>query len=329
MSLSLPTNKLDTFKQELKEFLQRKRASKRQLQAIAGRLSWAAGVVKGGRVFLHPIFNQISFLEHALHKAVISPEMCKDLLWWYTFLETFNGRSTILDQQPLFSIFTDACDDAAGGSFGHDWFYFNWEQDLPEAASLHINEKEVLAVVLAAQCWAKFWVNKLIVLHSDNMVTVACVNKGTSRNTMVMRCLRRLFWLSATYNFHLTARHLPGCLNIAADSASRLHSPGHLQTLLPFTAYSPLWLHVFTVCIFFSTGSRGVRPSTLSQSQLAFGTVDPAGTKTLSDCLYKEVMIYCGNTFAASTNKTYLAQRTVYFDFPDDLHFLPFASTLI
>ena len=251
MSLSLPTNKLDTFKQELKEFLQRKRASKRQLQAIAGRLSWAAGVVKGGRVFLRRIFDQISILKHVSHKAVISPEMRKDLLWWYTLLETFNGRSAIRDQQPLFSIFTDACDNAAGDLFGHDWFYFNWEQDLPEAASLHINEKEVLAVVLAAQRWAKFWVNKRIVLHSDNMVTVACVNKGTNRNKMVMRCLRRLFWLSATYNFHLAARHLPGCLNIAADSASRLHSPGHLQTLLPFTAYSPLWLHMSSQSLHF------------------------------------------------------------------------------
>ena len=35
-----------------------------------------------------------------------------------------------------------------GGSFGSDWYYFNWEHDLPEASTLHINEKEVLAVVV-------------------------------------------------------------------------------------------------------------------------------------------------------------------------------------
>ena len=251
MSLSLPHSKLDSFKLELQEFLQRKRASKRQLQAIAGRLSWAAGVVKGGRVFLRFIFDQIGILKLASHKTVISPEMRKDLLWWSTFLETFNGRSAVLDQQPLFSVFTDACDDVAGGSFGCDWFYFNWKQDLPEAATLHINEKEVLAVVLAAQRWAKFWVNKRIILHSDNMVTVASINKGTSRNKMIMRCIRRLFWLSATYNFHLTCRHLRGYLNVAADSASRLHLPGHLQTLLPFTVYSPLWFHMSSQSLHF------------------------------------------------------------------------------
>ena len=244
MSIRLPSEKLDSLRLELGEFLQRRRASKRQLQSIAGKLSWAAGVVKGGRVFLRRIFDQISFLKRASHKTIISPEMRKDFLWWSNFLQTFNGKSTALDKQPFYGVFTDACDDAAGGSFGSDWYYFNWEHDLPEASTLHINEKEVLAVVLAAQRWSKYWVNKRIVLHSDNMVTVASINKGTSKNKMVMQCLRRLFWLSATHNFHMTARFLPGFLNIVADSASRLSSPGYLQTLLPYTAYTPLWHHM-------------------------------------------------------------------------------------
>ena len=41
-------------------------------------------------------------------------------------------------------------------------------------------------------------------------------------------------------------------------------------------------------------------------------TADP---NNLSACLYKEVRFYRENTFAASTNRTYLAQRTAYFDF--------------
>ena len=244
MTIRLPSAKLVSLKCELDEFIHRRRASKRQLQSIAGKLSWAAGVVKGGRVFLRRIFDQISFLKRASHKALLSLEIRKDFLWWSNFLQTFNGKSTILDKQPLYGVFTDACDDAAGGSFGKDWYYFNWECDLPEASSLHINEKEVLAVVLAAQRWSKYWVNKHIVLHSDNTVTVASINKGSSRNKMVMQCLRRLFWLSATHNFHLTARFLPGCRNVVADCASRLHSKGYLQTLLPYTAYTPLWRHM-------------------------------------------------------------------------------------
>ena len=51
-------------------------------------------------------------------------------------------------------------DKGAGGSFGADWFYYNWSQDWPEAEMFHINEKEVLAVVLAAYRWSHLWQHK-------------------------------------------------------------------------------------------------------------------------------------------------------------------------
>ena len=118
------------------------------------------------------------------------------------------------------------------GLLGFDWFYFNWSQDLPAAESFHINEKEILAVVLAAQRWAPYWQNKHVIIYSDTSCVVASLNKGTSQNSVVMNCLCRLFWLSAIYNFHLTFKHIPGIHNIAADSASRLHLSGYLETLL-------------------------------------------------------------------------------------------------
>ena len=244
MTLRLPFDKLQSFQSELQGFITRKRASKRQLQALAGRLSWAAGVVKGGRVFLRRIFNQINALKHVSHKALISKAVRDDLLWWINFLQTFNGRAAILDATPLECVFTDACDEAAGGVFGTDWFYFNWAADLPQAQQLHINEKEALAVVVAAHRWAPMWANKRVIVRSDNTVTVASLNKCSSRNDFIMQCLRKLFWLSAAFNFHLTSRHFSGCLNVAADAASRLHSPGYLQTLLPFTAGTPLNFHM-------------------------------------------------------------------------------------
>ena len=48
MVLRLPDEKLSQLRQELQSFLERKRVTKRQLQSLAGRLSWVAGVVKGG-----------------------------------------------------------------------------------------------------------------------------------------------------------------------------------------------------------------------------------------------------------------------------------------
>ena len=244
MTLRLPEEKLLLLRQELQSSLSRHRFTKRQLQSLAGRLSWAASVVKGGRVFLRRIFNTIRVLRHNAHRVRLSAEARKDLIWWSNFIGNFNGRSTLLDQCPIECVFTDACDEGAGGSFGRDWFYFNWSIDWPQASNFHINEKEIAAVALAAYRWAPFWRDKRIIIYSDNTVTVSALNKGTCRNDEIMKCVRSLFWLSASYNFHLTARYLPGVLNIAADSASRLGSPGHLETLWPFTDQSPLQLHM-------------------------------------------------------------------------------------
>ena len=131
-----------------------------------------------------------------------------------------------------------------GGRLGGDWFYFNWSVDWSETNEFHINEKEIIAVTLAAYRWGPLWQNKKVIIHSDNTVTVSCLRKGSSSNSIITKCLRSLFWLSAMFNFHLQAKYIPGVFNEAADSASRLHLPGYLEKLLPFTDYSPLYLHM-------------------------------------------------------------------------------------
>ena len=141
---------------------------------------------------------------------------------------------------PIECFFTDACNEGAGGFFGQDWFYFNWSQDWPQAALFHINEKEIIAVALEAYCWAPFWRNKHIIIYSDNSVTVSALNKGTYRNDEIKKCIRSLFWLSASFNFYLTARYLPSVRNVAADSASGLSTPGYLEALWQFTDNLPL-----------------------------------------------------------------------------------------
>ena len=244
MSMRLPHDKLCILRQELQGFLGRKRATKRQLQSLAGRLSWAAAVVKGGRVFLRRIFNKISMLRHSCHRTLVTVDVRQDIVWWFQFIQSFNGKSLLLDKTPIECVYTDACDKGAGGSFGADWFYYNWSQDWPEAETFHINEKEVLAVVLAAYRWSHLWQHKKVIIYSDNSVTVASINKGTARNKTIMRGLRSLFWLSAIFNFHLVARFIPGISNTVADSASRVHAQGFMERLLPYTDYSPLHFHM-------------------------------------------------------------------------------------
>ena len=225
MELRLPDDKLASLKIELRTFRGRKRASKKQLQSLVGKLNWAASVVHGGRVFLRRIINTICSLKHDSHRARLGPTVMADIQWWENFIESFNGKSFILEDRPVSAVYTDACTEGGGGHWGSNWFYVNWDIDWPVASSMHINEKEVMSAALAVHFWGSSWANKKVYIFSDNMTTVASVNKGTSRNGVVMSAIRYLFLQSALYNFKLKAIHIPGKNNIKADVISRLHEP--------------------------------------------------------------------------------------------------------
>ncbi|CAC5425942.1 unnamed protein product [Mytilus coruscus] len=221
--LRLPSTKLEQLRQDLVDFQQRKHVSKKQLQSLAGKLNWASSVVRGGRVFLRRIIDGITKLKHDWHKMRLCGDILHDIHWWYNFMTTFNGKSFLLNTDPVTSVYTDACKTGAGGVFGTDWFYVNWKEDFPFAQTLHINEQEAFAVALAAKRWAKCWQNKRVYIYCDNSSTVGCINNCTSKNKLLMSFLRELFWLSATNNFQLVAIHLPGKQNDMADAVSRLH----------------------------------------------------------------------------------------------------------
>lgn len=251
MCLRLPEDKLSQVRQELSLFAARKRASKKQLQSLAGKLNFCASVVYGGRVYSRRIIDALNRLKADNHKVMLCGSIKADIAWWQSFMANFNGKSLLLDKVPIKSVFTDSCNLAGGGYFEGDWFYCNWECDWPMVSKLHINSKEILAVYLAVCRWAPYWKNKKIYIQSDNMVTVHTINRGTSKNPFLMACLRVLFWLSATFNFHITARFIPGLTNTLADGISRLHEPKKLAGVIPFVLQSPLECHMSQKCLLY------------------------------------------------------------------------------
>ena len=208
-------------------------------------------------------------------------------------MSSFNGRSMLLDKQSITSVFTDSCTLGAGGVYNCDWFYTNWKLDWPLVANFHINSKEILAVFLAACRWSHSWTNKRIYIQSDNMTTVAAINRGTSRNPFLMSCLKVMFWLSACFNFHITAKFIPGGSNTVADDISRAHESGRLSKFWPYVSL-PLWN--FTC---------------LRQAHI-FSLVDPMVRQNLMTSLDQEVSTLRVLTFSESTRRTYMSQQLLY-----------------
>jgi hypothetical protein len=221
-TISLPQDKLNKLMLQLEEFNTRTTAKKRRLQKLAGCLNFACSVIKGGRTFLRRVIDLISSIsEDARHIPVeLTDDFKLDIRWWLKFARQWNGKEKMLDSRAIdehrFTV--DASNRAACAVFDNH-FIVRVHDDMTK--SWHINEKECLAVYLAALKWGHRWANKRIIVKSDNQTTVTAINKGSSSATHIMRMLRSLFWLSAKFNFHLIAEHIQGKLNVLADAGSR------------------------------------------------------------------------------------------------------------
>ena len=80
-TLSLGKDKLQQLQQQLQHFGARKRASKQQLQSLAGSLNWACQAIRGGRFFLRRILDTLQPLQQQRHKARLSADFKQDVQW--------------------------------------------------------------------------------------------------------------------------------------------------------------------------------------------------------------------------------------------------------
>ena len=109
MELSLPQSKLSETGELGNTFASRKRAFKHQLQQLAGKLNWACRIVHGRRTFLCHIIDCMNALSSNSAKYLLTPEFCKDILWWQKFLLLFNGKCLLHSKVPIADVQTGAC----------------------------------------------------------------------------------------------------------------------------------------------------------------------------------------------------------------------------
>ena len=68
--------------------------------------------------------------------------------------------------------------------------------------------QKVLPCQICTSITKRFWLScKHVIIHSDSQAAVRIINKGSTKNPLIMGFLRRLFWLSAIYNFRITTRY--------------------------------------------------------------------------------------------------------------------------
>ena len=218
--LRLPVDKLTRLQDLLRRWSTRTFCQKHELESLLGHLSHAASVVRHGRTFLRELFPLLQRAQKKHHFIHLTAAARADLLWWYIFLQDWNGVSCFPQATPSLDVTSDASGSFGCGAFSqdHGWFQLEW----PESwKSTNIAAKELVPVVVAAAIWGPCWYKKCIRFRTDNMAVVDVIRTRTARDPLLIHLVRCLVFYAAFYNFDCTAEHLPGEHNLAADALSR------------------------------------------------------------------------------------------------------------
>ena len=147
--MRLPATKLQELKVALEAWVTRSRCTKRELLSLAGSLSFAAKVVPPGRTFCRRLFDAASSFPSLDIPQALSQEACDDISWWHACIESWNGRSLLLEptwKKPAdIQLYTDVSDLGFGLVCGVDWAFGRWEA---KQKSLSIEWRELFPIAL-------------------------------------------------------------------------------------------------------------------------------------------------------------------------------------
>ena len=221
MELRISHERLASIMQELETWRGKKRARKRELLSLIGKLIFVSRVVRCGRMFVRHMIDVAKKVRHLHHTVKLNREFQSDVSWWLTFLPTWNGISMMYEQEWTSSVdmhlYTDASNKAVAGFYQNAWFV-----ELVDDPTTSINERELYAVVLAAATWSHQWGGKKVLFHCDNLAVCHILCNKTSKSPTLMELLRKLFYIAASSQFDFSATWIDTKSNDVADALSRL-----------------------------------------------------------------------------------------------------------
>ena len=237
--IRLPLNKVAELDAILIKFLSLRSCTKRELLSLIGKLSFAAKVLKPGRLFLRYLIDLSTSVRELHHFVHIPKHVHDDLRWWRQALQKSNASSyfqdTFISSVDL-CMFTDASGKhGLGGYFGSLWFSQEW----PLKYQRHgINVKELLAVITAFELWIGQFADKQIKIYTDNENICNLWRNRSVKDLVLLKLIRHLFLRAISVNCNVMLVHVPGHYNAIADHLSRLQVRRARQ-LAPFLEEEP------------------------------------------------------------------------------------------
>ena len=157
MEARLPPEKLRRLQLLVTEWLDKSKATKRDILSLVGHLQHATKVIRQGRTFVSRLYMTAAKVKKLNFYTRLNREFRSDLCWWNTFLHHWNGLSLLCwsggSQSPDVIIQTDASGLWGCGAFHQGrWLQWEWTH---EWTSVGIMAKELTLIILSCVAWGK------------------------------------------------------------------------------------------------------------------------------------------------------------------------------
>ena len=103
-----------------------------------------------------------------------------------------------------------------------EYFHAEFPDHIKEL-NLHINELELITVMVAIKLWKDRMHGVRVRIQCDNTTAVAAMNLARMHNKFTQKCMREITFWCALSEFDVWVVHVDGISNILADALSRQH----------------------------------------------------------------------------------------------------------
>ena len=192
-------------------------------QQLLGHMTSLEKLVPRGRLHMRPLqfclqeqWNQ--HFQSQSHLVTLSEDARMSLYWWAHRPHLEKG-TPLQVPAPDVQLFTDASTTGWGAHIGQAHASGLWSPSLQEQ---HINFLELKAVLLALQQLSHLVRGHHVIVMSDNTTVVGLIkNQGGTHSRVLFSLTAEIFRWVDSNQVIISARHIPGHLNVVADRLSR------------------------------------------------------------------------------------------------------------
>jgi len=247
LSIALPTEKWIAWSAEIKALRKKKKASYQELASIIGKLNHVCFIIPDARHFMNNL-RRAETTARIRKISKLNRRTLDDLALWLDFLQSAHqgiSINRVIFRKPTITTFSDSSEFGIGGfcpQTGIAWRY-HFTPDEQRAFTLNTKEYIGSAVDMEIQAThAPQTTHPCILNRSDSTSTVGWLRKSNHDpedapvHNEVARFHARSMMARGACNY---SQHLPGRLNIIADSLSRDFHLSDEQLISMLTSLHP------------------------------------------------------------------------------------------